>query len=165
MVACTLHICAHHKRKRLPASPRIRAGGRNYAHAPIYPFPKGICIYTQAYTYMHICVYICIRMRAYICIQMYVYRFAIYVYIYSHAQTLAREPHTHTHTHALTRATPDVCISGTHLRIHLVYSYARVSTSYPRVVDACQGHGHISNRGTRNRPSMCRCMRGGRYVS
>ena len=82
MVMCTLHICAN-KRKRLRASPRIRAGGRIYAHAPIYPFPKGIYVYvyTYAYTCMHI--YVCI-------------------YRYAHAQTLAREPHTQlTHPHYL----------------------------------------------------------------
>jgi hypothetical protein len=44
MVVCTLHICAH-ERKRLRTLPHIHAGGRIYAHAPIYPFQKGICAY------------------------------------------------------------------------------------------------------------------------
>jgi hypothetical protein len=169
MVVCTLHICAN-KRKRLRASPRIRARGRIYVHAPIHPFPWGICV----------CVYLSVHIYA-------------YVRIYMRTRIHSPGSHTVTHTHALTRAhahtrttcigkrrthavldasvvypaTPDVTlyIYGTHLRIHLVYSYARVSTSYPGVVDVCQGHGHVSNRGTRNRLYMCRCMRGGLYVS
>jgi hypothetical protein len=86
MVACTLHICTHHKRTQAPA--RVAAHTRPRVHlrarADLSISEGHICayVYTYAYTYMHTYVYI---------------------YIYICARASARPGAIHTHTHALTR--------------------------------------------------------------
>jgi hypothetical protein len=130
MVMSTLHICA---KKHMQAPARVAAHTRPwriYAHAPIYPIPRGI--------YVHMSI----PMRTHICIRMYIY---IYIYICARASARPGATHTLTHTHlrarmhrhALTRigkrrthaghdasavypANPEcIYVYGTHLRIHL----------------------------------------------
>ena len=94
------------------------------------------------------CAHGCCRSQRLITMKTMIYKYTRVAYI-DRAVTRRELPELSVHIYA-----PISCIHMLVCQLHI-----------PGVVDACQGHGHISNRGTRNRLYMCRCMRGGLCVS